>query len=129
MSRVFDSDLIAELDRSVGAANRNALLFELAAWTEQVGDRIHALIVAGDLKGARQEAHLLRNATARVGAFRLIDCLLQVELYAGTQLTDAVFAAKLAAAVDEFVQHARLFVGQSFAIPPDASAVVAARTP
>ncbi|GHH15011.1 hypothetical protein GCM10008023_17330 [Sphingomonas glacialis] len=113
---VFDDDLIAELDRSVGAAGRNALLSELADWTEKIGDRLDLLIGAGDLKGARQEAHLLRNATARVGAFRLIDCLVEVELYAGVQLTEAVFASKLAGAVEEFVQHARLFAGQSFAI-------------
>ena len=125
---VFDPDLITELDQSIGLQGRNALLLELADWTEQVRGALHRLIGIDDLRGARQEAHSLRTAASRVGAFRLVDCLLQVELYVGAHFSEAIFDSRLAGAVEEFVQQARSVAGQSIVISSPMATVNTSRS-
>jgi HPt (histidine-containing phosphotransfer) domain-containing protein len=104
----IDPDRVQGFEATLGREARDLLLALLIDNTLRVPARIREMADAGRLDQVRLEAHGLRGAAASVGAYRLIDILMQIELGAADQLVSEALLSRLDAAANEVASSARL---------------------
>ncbi len=104
----IDPDRVQGFEATLGREARDLLLALLIDNTLRVPVRIREMADAGRLDQVRLEAHGLRGAAASVGAYRLIDILMQIELGAADQLVSEALLSRLDAAANEVASSARL---------------------
>jgi len=107
MPAAIDPDRLAGLEATLGADARDVLLQMLIDDTERVPGAIRDMVAAGRPDQARFEAHRLRGAAASVGAYQLVDILMQVELDATGQEIAEVLLSRLEVAANEVASSAR----------------------
>jgi PAS domain S-box-containing protein len=84
-STAIDGERVTGFEATLGREARDLLLSLLIDDATAVPERIRAMVAAGRFDQAKLEAHGLRGAAASVGAYRLIEILMQVELAATDQ--------------------------------------------
>lgn len=103
----IDPDRVRGLEATLDRQARDLLLTMLMGDAEEAPQRIREHMAAGRIDQARREAHGLRGAAASVGAHRLVDALMQIELGAANQEVSETLLARLDEAAIDVVSAAR----------------------
>lgn len=113
MPAAIDPDRVAGIEATLGADARDLLLQMLIDDTTSAPPRIREMVAVGRSDQAKFEAHRLRGAAASVGAYQLVDILMQVELDATNQEIAEALLSRLELAANEVASSARSILAAS----------------
>lgn len=113
-SMAIDPQRVIGFETTLGREARDLLLSLLIDDATGVPLRIRTMVAAGRLDHAKLEAHGLRGAAASVGAYRLVETLMQVELAATNQDIGDALLSRLDAAAAEVAACAGSMVDGSY---------------
>lgn len=113
MPAAIDPDRIAGIEATLGADARDVLLQMLVDDALRIPRTIREMVAAGRPDQAKFEAHRLRGAAASVGAYQLVDILMQVELDATNQEIADALLSRLEFAANEVASSARSILAAS----------------
>ena len=113
-STAIDGERVTGFEATLGREARDLLLSLLIDDATAVPQRIRAMVAAGRLDQAKLEAHGLRGAAASVGANRLIEILMQVELAATDQDIGEALLARLDVAAADVAACAGSMLDRSY---------------